>query len=244
MAKAQQRGKRRKRGLDVDFELDESSALEAYTFADKVAEELTEIGVGREERPRITEDHENILVGLSDGDYFDGRLPVVIRKLTLDQLSALYSLFSNWYGYLMFQTRKAAVQRSEAKVQKEVLYAMIRQQKRYDKDGSKRDSPSMTNLTHSDGRFIKANAKYIMLDGLYEGLDAMVKIAAQDMKVISREVTIQQTKLEHDGTRKNMPKRFKSKSFRPEDEDESEKTKPRRRRKKKTGKKVKRRARG
>lgn len=240
MAKAQPRG-RRKRGLDVDFELDESSALEEYTFADDVVDNLTNIGVGREERPRIMEDHESILVGLEAGDYFDGRLPVVIRKLSLDQLSALYSLFSNWYGYLMFQTQKAAVQRSEAKVQKEMLYAMIRQQKRFDEDGNKRDGPSMTNLTHSDGRFIAANAKYIMLDGLYEGLDAMVKIAAQDMKVISREVTIQQTKLEHDGVRKNMPRRFKAKSVRPEDGDGAEKTRSRR---KKTGKKVRRRTRG
>lgn len=222
--KVPQRGRGRHKGIEVDFDLDESSALEAYTFADDVVQTLEDIGVGRNERPRIVEDHESILTGLKAGEYFDGRLPTVIRKLSLDQLSALYSLFSNWYGYLMFQARKVATERSEAKTQKELMYAMVRQQKRYDGEGNKRDASSMTNATNSDSRYIRANARYQTLDSLYEGLDAMVKIAAQDMKVISREVTIYQTKLEQDGTRNRIVKRFRSKSFRPEVDHEDEET--------------------
>jgi len=228
VAKALQHGKRKRRtALEVDFDIDESSAIEKYTFADDVIDELEAIGVGRNERPRITEDHAPILTGLSAGDYFDGRLPTVIRKLSLDQLSALYSLFSNWYGYLMFQSRKVATQRSEAKTQKELMYAMIRQQKRVDDDGNKRDASSMTNATNSDARFVEANAKYVGLDSLYDGLDAMVKIASQDMKVISREVTIHQAKMEHDGARSNMTKRIRTNSFRPvEYENAAEKEAP------------------
>ena len=93
MGREPQVGKGR-RGLDVEFELDESQALEEYTFANDVIIELENIGVGRDTRPRIVEDHADILSGLRAGDYFDGRLPTVIRKLSLDQLSALYSLFT------------------------------------------------------------------------------------------------------------------------------------------------------
>lgn len=213
--------------------MDEVKALEAYTFAEEVIKNMEDIGVGRNERPRIKEDHESILPGLNAGDYFDGRLPTVIRKLSLDQLSALYSLFSNWYGYLMFQSRKVATEMVEAKTQKELMYAMVRQQKRIDTEGNKRDPSSMTNATNSDSRYVEANAKYQALDSLYEGLDAMVKIASQDMKVISREVTIHQAKMEHDGIRGRITKRFSPRTFRPEgrheNEEAEEDSRPRRR---------------
>jgi hypothetical protein len=95
-------------GLELgveDFVTDEITGINLYTFADRVKGRLGEIGIGEQSnRPKLEDAHKGIFVGLKPGDYFNGRMPVVIRKLTLDQLSALYSLFTSWYSYLTFQT--------------------------------------------------------------------------------------------------------------------------------------------
>lgn len=235
-------------GVAIDFELDEGAAMDAYTFADEVINQLEDIGVNREERPRVADDHVPILTGVQEGDYFDGRLPVVIRQLTLDQLSALLSLFSNWYGYLMYQTQKVAVEHSEAQVQAETLYAMIRQQKRIDADGNKRDPTSMTNATKCDGRYIAANSKLVRLKGLYACLEAMTKIADKDMRTVSRQLTFLQTKIEQDGNSgrsgRGTGRRFSSKTFRPGGEDGEDENDPKPRPKRSSAKKIRRRRRG
>jgi hypothetical protein len=175
------------------------------TYAQKVADRLGDLGVARYEKPTISEDHVGVLPGLENGEYFDGRLPTVIRKLTLDQLSALYSLFSNWFGYLQFQTGLISAERSEAKKQRDFLWSLIRQQKKFDSDtGKKRTPQAMSDEARQDGRFIEAEAKYEELNVLYECMLSSVKVADQDMKVISREVTIHQNKIMQDSVGRNM----------------------------------------
>ena len=188
-------------GEPVDFGLeefvtDEVTGLNAYTFADRVKEKLKTIGIGEQsQRPRLEEDHKGMFSGLKAGDYFNGKLPVVIRRLTLDQLSALYSLFTSWYSYLSFQTGLIAAERSEALTQKEFLWSHIRKQYKWNADRTKNTDQVASDQARGDYRFVKARARYAELNALYECMVAALEVAEQDMKTISREVTINQAKL-------------------------------------------------
>jgi hypothetical protein len=125
-------------------------------------------------------------------------MPVVIRKLSLDQLSALYSLFTSWYSYLTFQTSVVAVERSEALKQKEFLWSHIRKLYKRNQDGSKNTDQAASDLARGDYRFAKANARYAELNVLWEVMLATLEVTEQDMKMISREVTINQAKIAKD----------------------------------------------
>jgi hypothetical protein len=184
-------------GKDEVFVSDENHGMTAYTFADRVKKRVADLGIGNYERPRLEKDHESLFPRLKRGDYFDGRLPSVIRKLTLDQLSALYSLFMNWYGYVAMQFMVIATERSEAMCQRDFLLTNIRNYYRVpDPDGKKPPETAITDAAKQDKRYVLANAKAEELDCLYNQVLVTRGIASQNMKVISREVTIQQEKLQ------------------------------------------------
>lgn len=193
-----------------DFDADENTGMNAYTFSDRVGKRLSDLGVTSPQRPKLHDDHTGIFVGLRAGQYFDGRLPTVIRKLSLDQLSALYSLFSNWFAYLNFKTNMVGTQRSEAIRQKEFLWSHIRSQRKKQIDpvtGKKMSDQSASDAARIDTRFIIANAKYEEFNGTHNVLKAMVEVTDQDMKVISREVTIHQEKLRKEALGRGFAKR-------------------------------------
>jgi hypothetical protein len=177
------------------FITDENEGIAAYTFAHKVTQKIASLGIGTYERPRLEADHEGVVLNLRSGDYFDGRLPVVIRKLTLDQLSALYSLFSNWFGYIVTQFMLIAAERSEADRQREFLLNHLKNHYRQPYTGKKVPETAVADAAKTDKRYVLANARYEELNALYNMLEAMRSMASQDMRVISREVTIQQEKV-------------------------------------------------
>jgi len=180
-------------GRLAGFEADEEEADSYYSFADRVLDRLTDRGVVVRQRPKIMKDHESIFDGLEAGEFFDGRLPAVISKLDLNKLSALYSLFSNWYAYIQYQTHIIAAERSEAKHKKEFTWSMVRTMYRIDPETEKkRTDQIISDMARNDIRFIQANARYEELNALYACMTAMVEVAKADMAVISREVTIQQ----------------------------------------------------
>ena len=181
-----------------DFNTDEVSGLEAYTFADEVKKILSSIGLTDMEAPILQEEHEGIFSGLKPGQYFDGRLPTVIRRLSLDQLSALMSLYCNWYAYLQSKTQFAAIDKAEAKKQQEFILASIRTQRAIDPvTKKKRTDTAIRQIAETDFRFVEPTSRVVKLPALHSYLEAAVKVASLDLKVISREVTIQQTKLEY-----------------------------------------------
>ena len=181
-------------GDDI-FVSDENHGMTAYAFADRVKKKLHELGIGNYQRPKLEKDHESVILHLKKGDYFDGRMPTVIRKLTLDQLSALYSLYSNWFGYITSQFMIIATERSEAIRQREFMLNHLKNHYRVpDTDGKKLPETAISDAAKTDKRFVLANARYEELNALYNMLEAMREVASQDMKVISREVTIQQEK--------------------------------------------------
>jgi hypothetical protein len=174
-----------------DFNCSEQEGMEAYSFSGRVKGRLENLGVARYERPVVANEHMNIIPGLRPGEAFDGRLPTVVRKLTLDQLSALYTLYTNWFGYLQYQTNLIAAERSEAKRKKEFLWSHIR--KKYkNKDGKKLSDQASSDEARSDFRFVRADATYEELNVLYNCMNAMCEVASADMKMLSREVTIHQ----------------------------------------------------
>ena len=65
---------------EMDFRTDEVTGLNAYTYSDRVKSRLNDIGLGNVERPTLVKEHKGIFPGLEPGDYFNGRLPVVIHE--------------------------------------------------------------------------------------------------------------------------------------------------------------------
>jgi len=179
-----------------EFDCSEEEGMKTYSFSDRVKERLEGLGVARYQRPLISNEHLNIIPGLRPGEAFDGRLPTVVRKLTLDQLSALYTLYTNWFGYLQYQTNLIAAERSEAKRKKEFLWSHIR--KKYKtKNGKKLSDQACSDEARSDFRFVRVDAAYEELNVLWNCMNAMCEVASADMKMLSREVTIHQIQAEN-----------------------------------------------
>lgn len=200
--------------VTVDFDADENFGMDKYTFAEDVKRKAKELGVGYYQRPKLAEDHEGIFPGVRAGEAFDGQLPTVIRKLDLDQLSALYSLYSNWYGYLTTQTMLAAAERSEAIRKKEFMLNHLKVFYRNPPRGTpKPPETAVSDMAKTDRRFIEVSAAYEQINAFYDVLDAMRKVADQDMKVISREVTIQQEKIRKELLGQGFGRRGKDDDF-------------------------------
>jgi len=186
---------------DDGFGTDEVTGLTSYTFSDRVKSKMQELGLtGYAERPILSKEHNGIFPDLEAGDYFNGRLPVVVRRLSLDQISALLTLVTRWFAYLTFQKNLIAAERSEASKQKEFVWSHVRKQYKYYRDEknkiSKRTDQQMSDEARCDFRFIKANSRYTELNTLYDAMLDTMEVAKRDMEMVSREVTIVQTKLE------------------------------------------------
>ena len=175
------------------FEADIVEGDEMYTFSELVKDRLQETGVIPTTRPIISEEHAEIFPGtFTAGDYFDGRLPGVIRKLTVDQLSDIHVLFTSWFSYVQFQETLVDIQRSEAERRKEFVEAKLKTIYASTNDihtQKKRSDQQVRDATKIDKRYIEVNAFYLQMKGLQACLAAAVKTAAEDLKTISREVT-------------------------------------------------------
>jgi len=181
----------------ANFDADENFGMEKYQIAGRVMKRLSDLGFTDPERPVVEEGQTAVFIGLQPGQYFDGRLPTIIRRLSLDQLSELLGLFSKYHAYLSFQLKVVEAQRSEAMRQKEFLWSHIRSQKKKIQDPETGKHPTdqlVSDDTRVDMRFIEANAKFEEINALFSILDAMLSVTKQDLRVISREVTIQQEK--------------------------------------------------
>lgn len=187
---------------DDSFATDEVTGLLSYTFSDRIKSKMQELGLtGYAERPILSVEHNGIFPDLEANDYFNGRLPVVVRRLSLDQISALLTLVTRWFAYLTFQKNMIAAERSEASKQKEFIWSHVRKQYKYYYDefaskNSKRSDQQMSDEARCDFRFIKANSRYTELNTLYDAMLDTMEVAKRDMEMVSREVTIVQTKLE------------------------------------------------
>lgn len=179
-----------------------------YNFKSNVMEKIRALGISEPPRPKIEKVHEPIFPGKKAGDYFDGRLPTVIRRLSIDQLSFLHSLFTNWFAYVSFQAEVVAVEKSEARRKKDFTQAWLRDIHKYDsKTMEKRTAQEAADSAKYDERYVKADAHMGELDAVDKVMQAVVSMAEQDLKTISREITIQQVKLESDSSKRSYPQK-------------------------------------
>jgi hypothetical protein len=170
-----------------NFAADEESGREAYSFAGRVVERWQKSGFIRRPRPRLQEEHEGLFEDLSAGDQFDGRLPTVVKKLGYDHLSALYFLIANWHAYVVQEAAKSGVEKTEARQQERLLWAMVRE---HHKHTEKMNDQKASDRTRMDMRYIVANAHYEELKVTWELMKAMQEIAKRDLEAISREITM------------------------------------------------------
>ena len=217
---------------DEGFATDEVTGLQSYTFSDRVKSKMQELGLtGYAERPILTEEHDGIFPDLEAGDYFNGRLPVVVRRLSLDQISALLTLVTRWFAYLTFQKNMIAAERSEASKKKEFVWSHVRKQYRYywDENGKrgKRTDQQMSDEARCDYRFIKANSQYTELNTLYDAMLDTMEVAKRDMEMVSREVTIVQTKMEAEYMASGMGRPWKGGRGAPADDQDAPRRRPR-----------------
>jgi len=185
-------------GGGPEFETNEVTGLKMYTYSDRLKKRLEDMGISDSYRPVLEEDHEGLLPGLVSGEYFNGRLPSSPKRLNLDQLNSLHWLFMSWFRYLTYQKNLIAAERSEALRQKEFLWSHIRKQYSVTADGKKNSDQTKSDMARCDYRFIKANARYEEVNALYNCMEATLDVAENDLKVISRAVTVEQIKLEKD----------------------------------------------
>ena len=177
-------------GRIVDYRMSESEANEAYSYTERVEERLTNMGITPRPRPKIEPGHGNIFPSMKKGEYFDGRMPTSLKDLDLDDLSTLFTLFSNWYAYVRYQTSLCAVRKSEALRKKKFMEAFCRN------FYSGESTQVMRDKAKEDSRFVTADAFAEEIAALHEVLDAQRSITARDIEIISRQITIRQLQLE------------------------------------------------
>lgn len=201
--------------LEVEeFALNEEDMKEQYTYAPRAIEQMHKLRLTGRLMPKYSEIHESIFEDIESGQYFDGRLPIVLKKLSMDQLSALLSLFSNWYGYLIQQLGIVAAERSEAKRQKETAWSMVRMShhKMAKRHKVTLSDQKASDLTRYDSRYVSYCARFEELDVLYKMLQGVLRTAGSDQEVISREITIRDIQIESEararGINSGAPSRF------------------------------------
>ena len=132
--------------------------------------------------------------------------------LTLDELSATYSLSSNWYGYLSAQFAMVSARRVQAKKKKEVLWSIIRNN--YRKIGREHDvkytDQKLSDFARQDKRFVAVDAEYEKWNCLYNSMYSLLEATKKEVETLSREVTIRQVKVESEARGRGMAGRSTS----------------------------------
>lgn len=198
---------------EFDLSIDEGEALELYSFHSRVKKRFEAMGAGHYERPVLEEEHVPIYPDKEAGQYFNGTLPTVIRKLSLDQLSALHSLFSNYYGYLTTHAMLVSSERSEALRKREYMLHHLKNFYRRPSEGKKPPETSIADLAKDDHRYVTLDAAYQEVNAYYDILEAMRSAAYKDMQVVSREVTINYEKFRQELLAKNFGNRGRDSDF-------------------------------
>lgn len=197
---------------DETFAVGLEEGEEMYTFADGVVQELEKKGFGLIARPVIEKEHTSIFPGLNEGDYFDGRMPTILKKLSLDQVSMLYSLFNGWHAYIISELNIIQIEYSEATQKQELLWAMVRvrHKKHGRKVGVTISDQLASDLTRGDTRYIEANAKLLQVKALKSSVEKLIKVVETNLKLISREITVRGVQAQTEQRGANFSSRVRS----------------------------------
>ena len=179
------------------FETTEKRAMEAYTYADDTLTDLEARGLTGRPRPKMGEAHQAVFPK-TVGRYYEGHLPPVLKTLSMAELSTLLTLTCNWYGYVSAQHTMIMVQRSEKKRRQELMKAMLRRKHHAAAKavGINLSDQKLRDTTAVDSRFVQVDAEYEAANVEFSAIDALLEVAKNDMKVVSREVTIREAQIE------------------------------------------------
>lgn len=199
---------------DETFGVGEEEGKQHYTYAEKALRRLQTMGLGNISRPIVEEVHARIY-GVAVRSYFDGRMPSTLKSLSLDELSSLYTLFCNYNAYLVQEYSKIAAERSEASKQKSLMWSMIRMKhlkaaREFDMALS---DQKCSDLTRYDKRFVEPDGVYEELNVMKDCLEAVLRVIDQNMKVLSREVTIREAKVEAEARGRGLHSRFRERTY-------------------------------
>lgn len=192
------------------FAISEAEVKERYTYADETIEEYERIGVASIPKPKLQREHETIFKDLKSGQYYDGRMPLTLKQLSLDEVSMLLSLTSNWYGYLSAQYAINAAKRSEAKRKRDAVWSIVRNyyRKLFRKWGQSVSDQKCSDFARQDARFVEVEDTYERLNVLHDALFALVEHTKKELDVVSREITIRQTKIESEARQRGIRNRL------------------------------------
>jgi ribosomal protein L30/L7E len=192
---------------DETFGLDEPDIRESYAYSSKVKAQLDALGLRSTYKPVITKDLAKIIGTLKEGEYFDGRMPVSLRRLNIDDLSDLHVLMTSWNHYLIAIFNDVRVDRSEASQIKEAVFSQVRMQhsKDYKRNvGRPLTDQKLSDLARYDRRFVKDNATYQELNVLSDCLDRLIKSAEANIMTVSREVARREILMKSDHRGNNV----------------------------------------
>lgn len=177
---------------DETFGLDEQDLRDKYSYSGRVMEKLEALGFTTTVKPKVSAQMASILDDLEEGQYFNGRLPQSLSRLSLEDLSDLHVLFTNWMHYITVTLNEVIVARSEVDAKKSAIWSMVRM--KHLKDAKKHIGMNLTDqrqsdLARYDLRFVDANQEYVELTALRNCLESLQKLAEANTNVVSREVT-------------------------------------------------------
>lgn len=179
------------------FEITEKKGIEAYTYADEILERLESQGLTGRPRPQMGEAHQSIFPK-TIGRYYEGHLPPVLKSLTMTELGTLLTLTCNWYGYVSAHHNRIMVVRSEKKRRQELMKAMLRRKHHAAAkvEGINLSDQKLRDTTTLDYRFVQVDAEYEAINVEFAVVEALLEVAKNDMKVVSREVTIREAQID------------------------------------------------
>lgn len=214
-------------------------AREHYSgFKETAVEIMEQEGIPMPHRPKLTEDHTGIYKDIEIGEYFDGRMPMTTKSLSLTQISSLYGLFTNWYAYVFAKEKEWRARKSEALKLSKHIEAACRRLHAYDADGSKRSDQMARTLAKLDLDFMEAERSLEIATATHDLIESQLKVANKNLAMISREITLRGLQIEGQAAHRGFNKRYGRAlqeaedavmgSFDEDEEDNSESQRPRR----------------
>jgi len=181
--------------FDATCSIDDGRKI--YDIADEALTAAAAIGVVVPDRPVYDEEHEELFQGVQAGMYFDGRVPTVVRRLTLDQLSNLYALLLAWYSYLAAQLGEWRIRKSQTKAIANNTEAYLREL--YKGRGAS-DQGARDQAKH-DHRFVEDLAAHERADAVFSLVEMASKTASKNLELVSREITVRGLQIEANKSR-------------------------------------------
>lgn len=120
---------------------------------------------------------------LSDGSYFDGRLPVNWAALSNTEIGSLFEMLTGYADYVGGKVVLAKVLMTNASEKLELTKAKVR--KSYAGTAEEK-----LDATYSDARYVEANAEWLEAKEYYEILNGILDASNRDIRLLSRHIEV------------------------------------------------------